>query len=234
MKKLLSILLVLLLLLTGCQAVQKTPADDGMQHTTNNKITDLPANDLPKPEIVLGAIGSYTMAPEHLYLFVYDGSPPSYWRDIDTSACVIGSLYIEDKNTGVVTKLADGGLMCNIGCKEFVLYVTEREPQKVWRTDYTGSSHTVVYEASYGDITQVECYDNVGEKGQLAILEGSTHIVLYDFATTQSQVLVTQQDIDHFNLSLYGRKGYVGFRKKDWSRWSYDTATGELMEDTSL
>ncbi len=212
MKNLLSVLLVFLLLLTGCQAVQKTPADDGTQHTTNNKITDLPADDLPKSEIVLGTIGSYTMAPEHLYLFVYDGSPPSYWRDIDTSACVIGSLYIEDKNTGVVTKLADGGLMCNIGCNEFVLYVTEREPQKVWCTDY----------------------DNVGEKGQLATLEGGTHIVLYDLATTQSQVLVTQQDIDHFDLSLYGRQGLVGIRKKDWSRWYYDTATGELMEDTSL
>ncbi len=250
MKRIISLLIaaVLLLgLLAGCQPVPDDPTDGT---TTIPETTDtIPSSDpeettepIPSsdPEETteppkLGDIGSSTLAPEHLLPFIYDGRNPSAWWVADTEQCVIGGLYVAHKGeTGKTVQIASEEILLYDSCEDHILYVTKAEPQKVVQTDYSGQSHTVIYEAVHGDIVCLEYYDKVGQKGQLVTLEGNGHVVLTDIASSEAEVLMVQEDIIAVSLGLYGRQGLIQFRKADYSPWFYNTQTGELVEDTSL
>lgn len=234
--------ILLLGILAGCQTVPDDPTDgtatvpetsDTIPSSDPEETTEPLTTEQKPPK--LGDIGSSTLAPEHLFPFIYDGSNPSAWWVADTEQCVIGGLYVAHKGeTGKTVQIADEEILLYAACEDHILYVTKAEPRKVVRTDYSGLSRTVIYEALHGDIVCLEYYDKVGQKGQLVTLEGNSHVVLLDMASSGAEVLMVREDIIEISLGQYGQQGLIWFRKSDNSLWFYNTLTGELMEDTSL
>lgn len=226
MRKIVGLLIAAVMLFgvfTGCQPVP----DDGTDGTTTVPET---TDTIPSCDI-----GSFSSALEHLFPFIYDGEAPSIWWVSDPEKCVIGALYVTHKGeTGNTVQISDEEILLYVTCEDHILYVTKAAPRKVIRSDYTGSSQTVIYEASNGDIAELMCYDKAGQAGQLVTLEGNTHVVLTDIASAKTEVLMVQDNIIEIDPSLYGSQGLIWFRKADNSPWFYNTRTGELLADSTL
>ena len=79
----------------------------------------------------------YAMAPDHLYPFIYDGTPPSTWREIDTNDCVVGRLYVYDENTQDVTPIGDQIVTTHASNQDHLYYVTS--DNLIVQADYSGS-----------------------------------------------------------------------------------------------
>ena len=98
----------------------------------------------------------YAMSPDHLYPFIYDGTPPSTWRKIDTSDCVVGRLYVYDENTQAVTPIGDQTVTTFASTQNHLYYVTE--DQLIVQADYLGADLVEIYLTNEGDITMINTF----------------------------------------------------------------------------
>lgn len=115
----------------------------------------------------------YALPPDHLYPFIYDGTPPSTWREIDTSNCKIGCLYVYDENTKEVCAIGSHTIITHASTKDHIFYITDN--QMIYQTDYTGSYFTLIYQSDLGNIDMLQTFGNF-----LYFVEKERGIIVFD------------------------------------------------------
>lgn len=135
-------------------------------------------------------------APDHLFPFVYEGSNPAPYLTINTANCVVGKLYVFDKNTNAVLPIADTGAGCIAATLEHLYFVDTNN--NVVQTDYTGSFFTTVFEVGENEITYLHTYGqyvcvvenreivtviNVPQQSAQTVMIGSDVYVMFLFDT---------------------------------------------------
>ena len=134
----------------------------------------------------------YARAPEHLLPFIYKGRNPAPWRDIDTTGCVVGQLYIYNKNTGSVTSVVSETVLAYTATKDYLFYVTEGEI--ISAVDYSGVSAGVLYQCNRGTISDLAAFGHY-----LYFIEGGQYAVLFNTLDQSAQTIFSQDAIS----SLY-------------------------------
>lgn len=226
LKKLTCLLLILTVFLSACAPVAQNPDDatDGSASQESSSATGGSnaeegnnANQEEKPDPMaelaellkvddyeLYKTYAYETWPEfYKYIYFHEGTNPSdydgyFGKPFTVEGMVHHCLYAVDD--GTVTTIVAKPISDFEYTSEHFYYVLEEEPRKVWRTDYYGKSHEVVYESTYGDITQIQHFGKVADE-KLFVLEGGNRVVVYDFVTKKVTVLLEAYSIEQFYYS---------------------------------
>lgn len=130
----------------------------------------------------------YAMAPDHLYPFIYDGTPPSTWREIDTSDCRVGRLYVYNENTQAVTPIGDQIVTTFASTQDHLYYVTE--DQLIIQTDYSGADLGAVYLAKLGNVTMINTFGNY-----LYFVEAGTRLIVLDIPNQTVHAMISGDSV---------------------------------------
>ena len=160
MKKSILIVLVLLLLLTGCQTTpadnDQTLSDTPSSSSTTPLTSSVPAISTPATSVPATSTPA-TNSPEPDetgYSFVYKGSAPFVGIAPDCSGCTVGHLYWVDKTTEEVTPILEELALESIQEGTYVYYVKTAEPTKIYRTPIGKfSQHEMIYESTHGKVS---------------------------------------------------------------------------------
>ena len=125
----------------------------------------------------------YAMSPDHLYPFIYDGTPPSTWRQIDTSDCVVGRLYVYDETTGDVLPIGNQVISTFVATKDYLYFVTPE--QAIIQSDYTGTNLENIYLARQGNITMINAFGY-----DVYFVEDGSRIVILDVVNKRIHAMV--------------------------------------------
>lgn len=122
----------------------------------------------------------YAKAPDGTYVFRYCGTPPYTSLDLDTSACVVGRLYVYDIATDSVVEISAQTVSAYTYTQTALYYVTTE--QKIYKTDYTGTNHEYLYQCPQGTISMFKSYWDT-----LYFIEDRTRIMHLDVASKTAQ-----------------------------------------------
>ena len=201
MKKSILIVLVLLLLLTGCQTapteddqtLSSTPSSSSItpssssavpstsSPTTSIPATSTPATNPPEPD-------------ETGYSFVYMGSAPFVGIAPDCSGCTVGHLYWVDKTSEEVTPILEEQTLESIEEGTYVYYVKTAEPTKIYRTPIDGfSQHEMIYESAYGKVSAM-LIDTFSIREQLVLqfIADEKKFVVFELETSETTLVMEQ------------------------------------------
>lgn len=59
----------------------------------------------PQESSSITELKAYALPPIDLYPFVFNGSNPAAWLEMDTEGCVVGRFYVHDRRTNLVTPI---------------------------------------------------------------------------------------------------------------------------------
>ena len=133
---------------------------------------------------------------------------------IDVTKLIPGALYVYQETEDQCFLITDQPIkQCNRGIvfqyvistvKHYLYYVLEDEPNRVYRSDYTGTEQVLLYESPCEEITDLD-YVGVNPNGKLLICEGNRYVVFFDIPTGQREVLVEDDSIDRcmFEYNYY-------------------------------
>lgn len=251
MKKSILIVLVLLLLLTGCQTapadddktLASTPSSSGTVTppsystrpttsipTTSVPATSVPATNPPEPD-------------ETGYTFIYKGSAPFIGIDPDCSECTVGHLYWVDKTTEKVTPILEEQTLESIQEGAYVYYVKTAEPTKIYRTSIDGfSQHKMIYESTYGKVSAmlIDTF-TIREQLVLQFVADNKKFVVLDLDSGEDVVVIEQYYIqsamfDHSNTDTWEEQTDLVFWGKldeddSIQSYRYFIQTGEIREE---
>ena len=133
------------------------------------------------------------LAPDTLFPFIYSDSEDwQFWRDyIGDCDCDDGYLYVKDKTTGEIVQILPEKVLCFRETQEFLYCVTEDNLIK--QVDYNGENAEVLYEASFGVLSELE-YHAVN----LFFIDGE-YIVRFCLYTNEADVVADSSGI----VSIY-------------------------------
>lgn len=222
MKKLYILLAALALLLCACTPVTQQPGTNAPDETTVPDDTTLPDDttvpddttappETPAPVETIPFteteeyIGwkAYMKTSDYWRVFTFSGKLGDYPGEltIDTSAMEEDLLYFIDFETGKIVQITDSPVLTSPVCtSEHIYYVLESQPTKVWRCDYDGDNHTIVYESDYGAVTYLRYY-GTDANGKLILCEEQNRIISYDLATGNLELLMEAFFIEQFFYS---------------------------------
>ena len=95
----------------------------------------------------------YALPPDYIYPFIFDGSEPYAFTEIDTSSCELGKMYVYDKNNDTLSLVTDEICTTYDGTFDHLYYVTNE--QRIFKADYSGSEPVLIYESEGGEITHL-------------------------------------------------------------------------------
>lgn len=130
----------------------------------------------------------YGNAPDGVYVFIYRGTAPYKSMEIDTASCVVNRLYVYDASKNTIEEVTAQAVTEFTETKDALYYVTEA--QAIYKTDYTGNNHELLYQSSNGVIKQLDSYFS-----SLFFIENNNRIVLWDNTTKQAQTILTCDDL---------------------------------------
>ena len=168
--------IIVIVIITLC--ISAIPASaDGIGTIDMGTITP-PVQDFTSREAML-----YAMSPDHLYPFIYDGTPPSTWRQIDTSDCVVGRLYVYDETTGDVLPIGNQVISTFVATKDYLYFVTSE--QAIIQSDYTGTNLENIYLARQGNITMINAFGY-----DVYFVEDGSRVVILDVINKRIHAMV--------------------------------------------
>ena len=130
----------------------------------------------------------YAMSPDHLYPFIYDGTPPSTWREIDTTDCIVGRLYVYDETTDDVSLISDQTVSTFVATKDYLYFVTS--DQAIIQSDYTGANLENIYLARQGNITMINAFGYY-----VYFVEDGSRVVILDVINKRIHAMVSGDSV---------------------------------------
>ena len=219
MKQILAFFLsiITLLTVTGCQPVHTPGESTAASETAPSGATEplttptQPSTD-PTPTITYSTdppegvpegfpyITSYTMPPDEFFPFVYDGTCPYIWEELDTSDCIIGRLYVHHRNEDVIIEICESQVTSCEDTQDGLYYVTEAEPDTIYRSDYSGENRELVFRADGGKYLNLGSFYFIDGKGIITIIINDTQAALYHLEDQKLDILMEQAYIKQFGF----------------------------------
>ena len=243
MKKSILIVLVLLLLLTGCQTAP-TDNDQTLSSTPSSSGTVTPPSYSTRPSTSTPATSVPEVDVHDGHAFIYYG--PQFvvlipdWRPDEA---LVNHLYWVVGSTKEYTLICDEPVIAYTGTDTHVYFVKESEPTRIYRTpigDFT--NHQLAYESTYGKISYMIVISNSTEF--LQFVADEKKFVMLDMSTGESMVLMEQYYISNAYMegTGYGEtwKNWIWFQGKPTEneppdkQYFYYRDTGEIEADNSL
>lgn len=255
MKKSILIVLVLLLLLTGCQTapvdngqtLSSTPSSSGTvtpPSYSSRPSTSTPATSTPATSIPATSTPA-TNPPEKDktgYTFIYNGSAPFISIDPDCSECTVGHLYWVDKSSEEVTLILEEQTLESIQEGAYVYYVKEDEPTKIYRTPIGGfSQHEMIYESTHGKVSAmlIDTF-TIREQLVLQFVADEKKFVVLELETGETTLVMEQYYIkgalfDGRQTDTWEEQEKIFFTGKptadhELTTYRYYCGTGEVKE----
>ena len=165
--------------------------------------TEAPTEPAPTqcPEEILKVEAlNYASARKGYKPFIYEGGFLNYPGAIDYSQLQENHLYVYDEEKRQVYSI--GGPVFHFmvvanhrqiytNTVDYIYFVLENEPTKVYRSDYTGQNRELMYESDGADIVHVE-YFGTDAKGKLFTVEDFKQVRMLDIATGEKKLLMEQ------------------------------------------
>lgn len=163
----------------------------------------------------------YALAPDDMLPFIYNGHNPAPWREIDTTDCVVGRLYVYNENNDSVISVVSDTVLSFTATKDYLFYVTEEEI--ISAVDYSGVFAGNLYQSARGAISDLSAFGNV-----LYFIEGGQHAVIFNTEDQSSETIISRNEI----TSLY----MFDFDKIIWrdSQWSANYFNISSQENIGL
>ena len=246
MKKSILIVLVLLLLLTGCRTA---PAED------DKTLSSTPSSNSITPPSSSGPATSTpatsTPAPSAPAVDVHDGRAFIYYGpqfvvlspDWRPAEALVDHLYWVVRSTKEYTLICDEPVIDYTATDTHVYFVKEAEPTKIYRTpigDFV--NHQLVYESSYGKVSYMIVISNSTEF--LQFVADEKKFVMLDMSTGECTVLMEQYYINNAYMEGTGDgetwNNWIWFQGKPSEsdppdrQYFYYRDTGEIEVDNSL
>ena len=257
MKKSILIILVLLLLLTGCQTAPASETEMAGSTPSSSSITPPsssvpPTSSVPTTEYTPATNPNYTggdIEEMEGFAFIFRGHQPTIQFEVDLSKLIEGHLYYIDLNTQEITSICDEAVVAHAEDDfdtDFVYYVKASEPTKVYRTNQRNpEAHTMVYESTFGPVTYITINDyTITKQKILQFVADNKYFVVLDFETGETSLVMEQYYLksaffsygeyetwDEHNYVFFSGKLSEGEKIKQYL-YSIDTDTTEIEEDT--
>ena len=241
MKKSILIVLVLLLLLTGCQTVP-TDEDKTLASTPSSSTTVTPpSSSVPATSTPATSVPS-TPNSNTGYSRIHKEYISPTWDEYDLSDCIVGYLYWLDKETHKVTLLLAEQISCEVAEGPYIYYVKEAEPTKIYRILIGDPAQQVlVHETTHGKIGDMTIYPGI--ENYLQFVADNKKFVVFEFDTGVETVLMEQYYIGIAHIA--GENGVLGnwiwFEGKHketdnspYNQYFYYRDTGETKNDPYL
>ena len=162
MKKSILNVLVLLLLLTGCQTA---PADDDktLASTPSSSGTVTPPSYSTRPSTSTPATSVPATPNSNTgYSRVHKEYISPTWDEYDLSDCIVGYLYWLDKETHKVTLLLAEQISCEVAEGPYIYYVKESEPTKIYKILIADpSEQELIHETTHGKVSDMTIYPGI-------------------------------------------------------------------------
>lgn len=162
---------------------------------------------------------AYGVVPEHLYPFIYPGSNPYPWVEIDTANCTVGKIYVYNRNTDILTPIGSDTAKTYAATTDYLYYVTRDNTIK--KTDYTGSSITTLYASSQGNIHNLSAFGNI-----LYFIQNGKHLIFLDATTGNTQCVLTEDDL--VSAFVFNEDKFVWYDSQDQARY-YNLTTRQSV-----
>lgn len=194
-----------------CRRIQEDTGIYALEYVTYDLSTESYVSSTPAPVETIPFteteeyIGwkAYMKTSDYWRVFTFSGELGDYPGEltIDTSAMEVDLLYFIDFETGKIVQITDSPVLTSpVRTSEHIYYVLESQPTKVWRCDYDGDNHTIVYESDYGAVTYLRYY-GTDANGKLILCEEQNRIISYDLATENLELLMEAFFIEQFFYS---------------------------------
>ena len=224
MKKSILSVLVLLLLLTGCQTAP-TDNDQSLSSTPSSGDVTPPSSSVPATSTPKTNPPTPT---EVGHVLIYDGPGNQYYPDWWPKEGLIGHLYWVAESTKESVLICDEPVIGYAFNDTHIFFNTESEPTKVYATaigDFAMCE--LIYESTYGNISYMHIESDL--QGFLQFVAKEKKFVVLDMATNESALLMEQDYIAYAWL----------FGTGDGVTWSeiieFDgIATGNIHSDTGF
>ena len=258
MKKSILIVLVLLLLLMGCQTVLDSETEPAGSTPPSSSITPPSSSVVPATSSVpaTSAPVDYTPATNPNYTggdlekmegfaFIFHGRQPTISFEVDLSKLAEGHLYYIDLNTQKITPICDEAVVVSEEDDfnaDFEYYVKASEPTKIYRTNLKDPAvHTVVYESTFGPVNYITISDYAITKQEvLGFVADNKYFVVLDLETGETSLVMEQYYIEyalfaHGSFDTWNEHDLVLFRGKlnedDKVRtYEYSRSTGAIQD----
>ena len=254
MKKSILIILVLLLLLTGCQTAPasetemagSTPSSSSVTPPSSSAVS--PTSSVPTTNYTPATNPNYTGGDiEEIegWAFIFDGYQPTIQFEVDISKLIEGHLYYIDLNTQEITLVCDETVVVSQTDEynaDFEYYVKASEPTKIYRTNLKDPAvHTVVYESTFGPVNYITISDYAITKQEvLGFVADNKYFVVLDLETGETSLVMEQYYIEyalfaHGSFDTWNEHDLVLFRGKlnedDKVRtYEYSRSTGAIQD----
>ena len=128
------------------------------------------------------------------FAFIFDGSNPTHYNDVDLSKCAVGSLYYIDVTTRKVYFVTDKSLVTYNSSGTHVFYVPMDEPSRIYAAPLTDlAQHTPVYESANGKITDSLFTGSFQHfNTALQFVEDDRRYIWLDLTTGKAEVVLEQ------------------------------------------
>ena len=246
MKKSLSIVLVLLLLLTACQALPDDDQSLASMPSSSGSITPpssssvappssstAPTVPTTQPTVPTTQPTVPTTQPTESvpttpnistgYACIYNERDYSYFPEYDWSDCIPGQLYWMDKKTHTVTLLLAEQISNQQTEGEYIYFVKKAERNKIYRMRIAyPDQYELLYETEYeavGNMTILPHLENY-----LQFMADVKRLVIYDLNTGEETVLL---EVHYLTVGHITAKGGEDGLLNDWI-WFY----GQPTEDS--
>jgi hypothetical protein len=133
------------------------------------------------------AILNYSTTPNHLYPFIFKGSTPPAFPDMDISDCTVGKLYVYNKNTDMLMQLTSENVIAFTATQDGIYYVSAE--RQIAYAAFDGAN-IVVIGTVHGNIASLDYFDGI-----LAYVEDGSKIVFVDVYTGAYEIQFTANAI---------------------------------------
>lgn len=231
MKKSILIVLVLLLLLTGCRTAPAEEDKTLSSTPSSGSVTPPSSSAVPPTSSVPSTSTPATNPPtptEIGHVLIFNGPGNQYSPDWWPKEGLIDHLYWVSETTKERVLICDEPVIAYAFNDTHVFFNTESEPTKVYATaigDFTKCE--LIYESAYGDVSDMHIESDL--QGFLQFVAEEKKFVVLDIATSESTLLMEQDYIEYAWL----------FGTGDGITWSeiieFDgIATGNVHSDTGF
>lgn len=166
---------------------------------------------------------AYALPPTDLFPFIFDGKDPASWLEIDTTNCVADRLYVFNKNTEEVLLIGNDTVNNFKTTKDNIYYLTGNN--KVTKTDYLGSSFTMIYQSTRDNITYMHTYGDY-----ICFVEDSKYIVVMDIESNIAETVFVCEGIS--SMFMFDTDKLI-WRNGEGNAFYYNITTNKTiaMED---
>ena len=140
----------------------------------------------------LGAL-SFGIAPDQYFPFIYNGTCPYAWEELDTSDCVVGRLYVHHRTEDIIIEITESQVTSCTETQDGLYYVTA--DRCIVATDFSGANHTILYQSPAQSLKDLDTYWDI-----LYFIEDDTRVVLLDTETNAVETVLTYDNIQWVDL----------------------------------